>query len=118
MGLDQYANRVNEAGDRVEVAYWRKHNRLQGWMEDLYISKGGVDPFNCIDVEITKEDLNQLEEDITTRNLPSTQGFFFGNDSYLDYESDDGYRADDLAFIKAGNKVLDEGDKLFYGSWW
>ena len=44
MGLDQYANRVNEAGDRVEVAYWRKHNRLQGWMEDLYISKGGVDP--------------------------------------------------------------------------
>ena len=33
MGLDQYAFSENKDGERTEIAYWRKHNRLQGWME-------------------------------------------------------------------------------------
>ena len=26
--------------DGNELAYWRKHNRLHGWMEELWESKG------------------------------------------------------------------------------
>ena len=39
MGLDQYAYRIKE-GQGFEIAYWRKHNRLQGWMENLWVEKG------------------------------------------------------------------------------
>ena len=51
MGLDQYATarkgeaRTDDEGytyyeDSKELAYWRKHPSLQGWMEDLWIEKG------------------------------------------------------------------------------
>ena len=42
MGLDQYAYASTEikSEDREELSYWRKHNRLQGWMEALWEDKG------------------------------------------------------------------------------
>jgi len=82
MGLDQYAFRVTDSGERTEIACWRKHNRLQGWMESLYIKKGGTKEFNCVDVELEWEEIVQLATDIDNRHLPETEGFFFGSDSY------------------------------------
>ena len=38
MGLDQYA-RIRKPGE--EIMYWRKHNRLQGWMTDLWMKRTG-----------------------------------------------------------------------------
>ena len=60
MGLDQYASArkgeptTDDEGytyyeDSMELAYWRKHPNLQGWMQDLYHEKGGEDEFNCLD---------------------------------------------------------------------
>ena len=126
MGLDQYAFRVKENGERTEIAYWRKHNRLQGWMENLYIKKGGLEDFNCVDVEVGWEDIIQLQEDITNRSLPHTQGFFFGNDSYgIDPDviqlDDNGMYEDlqnDLDFINVAKVALDCNDKIVYSSWW
>jgi len=40
MGLDQFAYSVDAKGKREEIAYWRKHPNLQGWMEALWIEKG------------------------------------------------------------------------------
>ena len=47
MGLDQYAyarqagvERGEDGENNEELAYWRKHNRLHGWMEDLYRDRG------------------------------------------------------------------------------
>ena len=69
MGLDQYAYRVKANGEPFEIAYWRKHNRLQGWMENLWVEKGKpniqkhpdtgelIDEFNCVDMELTWEDI-------------------------------------------------------------
>jgi len=126
MGLDQYAYRVKEDGERTEIAYWRKHNRLQGWMENLYITKGGTEEFNCVDVEIGWEDIIRLQEDVTNRSLPNTQGFFFGNDSYgIDPDEvqpdDNGMYWDlqkDLEFIDIAKVALDCNDKVGYSSWW
>ena len=75
MGLDQYATArkgdaiTDDEGDTyyedsIELAYWRKHPNLQGWMENLYHEKGGDESFNCVDLELDLEDLDALEESL------------------------------------------------------
>jgi len=136
MGLDQTAYRVkkgfitnpvdfrtenynNETGESVvlceteEVQYWRKHPNLQGWMEDLYREKGGEDEFNCVNVQLTWEDLERLEKDIKGESLPETQGFFFGNSM-----GDEEEREYDLEFVEKALKSIEEGYDVFYTSWW
>lgn len=120
MGLDQYAiYRKHGDADKEkgkELAYWRKHNRLQGWMEKLYIEKGGKEAFNCVEVQLTAEDIGALEEAMKNHQLPETQGFFFGDDSYEDYEQ--WHKKDDQEFIKNAKKKLADGYEIFYSSWW
>jgi hypothetical protein len=122
MGLDMYAYRASQekADDTIELAYWRKHPNLHGWMEKLWKEKGrpGLDPddefemFNGIELELTWDDVDRLERDIKAGNLPSTQGFFFGNDS------DDYYREQDLEFCKNAKADLFLCQRVFYNSSW
>ena len=140
MGLDMYAYAVVQGGqndgEEESLAEWRKHNRLHGWMEELWEDKGRpfngelddnpMGDFNCVPVELTLEDLEQLEEDITEKVLPETQGFFFGGDSF-EWEDDDWnkfpegdyyYKQTDLQFVKDARKAINEGKKVYYNSWW
>lgn len=141
MGLDMYAYSANKAGAKneywdngkinnetgefvstctkpKELAYWRKHPNLHGWMERLWEEKGrpgaerDTKMFNGIEVELTWNDIVQLEEDILHDNLPGTTGFFFGDDS------DDYYREQDLEFVKQAKADLFLGLKVFYDSSW
>ena len=135
MGLDQFAYRVKrgfikkpvdfetsvyneekgeytDAVDTEEFKYWRKHPNLQGWMEELYYSKGGESEFNCVNVQLTWEDLENLEHAIKNNILPETKGFFFGNNS-----SDD-YKEEDLQFIEDALEAIEDGDDIYYSSWW
>lgn len=98
--------------DQMELAYWRKHPNLQGWMEDLWKSKGNQGEFNCVDVELTSSDLEDLENIVEQGKLPETQGFFFGSDS------DDHYKEGDLEFIREARQHLADGYKIVYTSWW
>ena len=118
MGLDQYAYSEDSNGERTEIAYWRKHNRLQGWMENLYTDKGGMEEFNTVDLELTLEDLDILESTMMNKLLPQTGGFFYGNDSYEDYESEYGYKSDDEMFINKAREELNKGNKVIYYCWW
>ena len=99
-----------------EIAYWRKHPNLHGWMEQLWNSRNGGNcdgtTFNGIELELTWEDLEILELDIIAGSLPGTSGFFFGNDS------DDHYREQDLKFIRDARAELFCGLKVFYNSSW
>ena len=106
-----------------EISYWRKHPNLHGWMEQLWIRKlaaEGKTPeegafgstFNGIEMELSAEDLDELERAITHGQLPSTTGFFFGN------EADDYYREQDLEFVKNARAELFFGLKVFYNSSW
>jgi hypothetical protein len=100
-----------------ELAYWRKHPNLHGWMERLWESKGcpGDNPenmFNGVELELTWEDLDQLEQDILSDTLPDTQGFFFGS------PSDDYYRDQDLEFVRQARADLFMGLRVFYNSSW
>ena len=95
-----------------EIAYWRKHPNLHGWMFNLWQSKGNEGDFNGDELELTWDDLDQLEQDIRNKNLPSTTGFFFGNDA------DDHYREHDLKFVREAKAEAFLGLKVFYNSSW
>lgn len=140
MGLDQYAYVAAKAGaydeyysdenydkddsdpTKVskprELAYWRKHPNLQGWMERLWLQKNSElakddrASFNCVELELAWEDLERLELDIISAGLPKTSGFFFGNDS------DEFYYNDDLEFIKNAKAEIFVGLRVFYNSSW
>ena len=85
-------------------------------MEKLYVEKGGTGEFNCVDVEITEDDLDNLERAINNMELPETGGFFFGSDSYEGYE--EYYKKDDVEFIRKAREELKEGNQVIYSSWW
>ncbi len=136
MGLDMYAYTAAKAGQQNEfyegavwdqelkesvnaavtkpreLAYWRKHANLHGWMHRLWESKGNKGDFNGDELELTWADLDELERAVTHGQLPSTSGFFFGN------ESDDYYKEQDLEFIKNARAELFLGLKVFYNSSW
>jgi hypothetical protein len=119
MGLDMYAYVADKSYDHVtesssrELAYWRKHPNLHGWMERLAKSKGlDYDTFNGVEVELTYDDILQLEEDIKNGRLPSTSGFFFGT------PSDDYYLTTDLEFVRQAKAELFVGLRVFYNSSW
>ncbi len=99
-----------------EIAYWRKHPNLHGWMEQLWKSRNGGNgnsaTFNGIELELTWEDLEILELDIMSGTLPSTSGFFFGN------EADEHYKEQDLKFVRDARAELFCGLKVFYNSSW
>ena len=108
-----------------EIAYWRKHPNLHGWMEQLWHKKRNAEgnpvvedaedlsgTFNGIELELTHEDLDELERAVTHKQLPSTSGFFFGNDA------DEHYYETDLQFIKNARADLFFGLKVFYNSSW
>jgi formylglycine-generating enzyme required for sulfatase activity len=136
MGLDMYAYVAARAGQQSdysdgaewnddtkdyvntkvnkprEIAYWRKHPNLHGWMNRLWEAKGGGGDFNGDELELTAEDLDMLEYDVVNAQLPATGGFFFGNDA------DEHYRKSDLEFIKNARAELFLGLKVFYNSSW
>ena len=136
MGLDQYAYVAARAGQQNdfyegakydketddyvnvtvtkprEIAYWRKHPNLQGWMQRLWKSRGNEGDFNGDELELTAEDLDELERAVTHGQLPSTGGFFFGNNA------DEHYRDADIEFVKNARAELFLGLKVFYNSSW
>ena len=123
MGLDQYAKKVKSDYDyetktdtivKTEIHYWRKHNALEGWMANLWRSRGMDGEFNCQVVQLTKDNLDNLENDIKEGRLPQTEGFFFGADT----SQDEDRKADDLEFIEEESKAIDEGYEVEYTSWW
>ena len=120
MGLDMYARWIDHAPDKPvdftageygELHYWRKHPNLHGWMEALYREKGGTQEFNCVNVQLTADDLDRLEAAIRGRKLPPTCGFFFG-------ESNGKEIYDDLAFVAKAREAIADGLTVYYTSWW
>jgi len=89
-------------------------------MEKLYVDKNNINSYTddyefnsgqCL--ELTLQDLQNLEYDIQNNRLPKTTGFFFG-ESYNDKETID----KDMGFIKDAREVISKGLKIHYTSWW
>lgn len=141
MGLDMYAYVAARAGQQTEfydgaewdadlkehrnpnvnkpreIAYWRKHPNLHGWMAQLWLGRENNElrdagNFNGIELELTAEDLDDLERAVKKCQLPATSGFFFGTDA------DHHYYKDDLKFIQLARAEMFLGLKVFYNSSW
>lgn len=135
MGLDMYMystdkhleqfeveNRERKEGEEEneeEIGYWRKHNRLHGWFEQKWLNRhNDVDTdFNCVRYYVSRDELAELEKDVRGDKLPSTQGFFFGEDSYS-YEEHEEQKKEDLEIIDKAKKELEAGRFVYYSSWW
>lgn len=109
--------------DEHWIMDWRKHPNLEGWMRDKWREKGcpvldhdakhyeeGV--FNCIDLELDKEDILELKEAVENVELPETGGFFFGDDS------SEHYKENDDQFIQEALGYLEKGYTIVYCSSW
>ena len=143
MGLDMYAYarppRKRNSDNDVGICDWRKHNRLQGWMENLWENKGRPNwkpsedendfsgDFNSVELQLTRADLYDLKDDILEMNLPESDGFFWGSDSYTwdnegkgteEIQDDYYYKEHDLDFIEEAHKMLDKGYRVFYSCWY
>lgn len=142
MGLDMYAYVANRKGQRdefyeqdgleynsktgewevpdggiskpVEIAYWRKHPSLHGWMEQLWQKRNPDDTssFNGIELELTWQDIDDLEQAVRHGQLPFTEGFFFGK------PADNVYYEEDLKFCNDAKAEIFLGLKVFYNSSW
>jgi hypothetical protein len=98
----------------VELAYWRKHPSLHGWMEQLWQKRNPDDmsSFNGIELELTWQDVDDLEQAVRHGQLPFTEGFFFGK------PADNVYYEEDLKFCVNAKAELFLGLKVFYYSSW
>ena len=139
MGLDQtaYARppRKRNSDDDMQLMEWRKHNRLQGWMQQLWEDKGcpnaqtegdEMGDFNCVELQLTAQDIDNLEYSINNFELPEANGFFWGSDSYFWNNEDDEpfpeneywYKSNDLMFIESARKALDNKHRIYYSCWY
>jgi hypothetical protein len=109
MGLDMWLHKTRNnlskpvdfqsevsASSTEEIFYWRKNYEIHGWMERLYYKKGGIaESFNCDPVELTLDEINELEKVLSVNNNPN-----------------------DAKFIEKAKSAIAEGYRVFYDSWW
>lgn len=110
--------RIEEIKSETEIGYWRKHADLHGYMEDLYIERGGTEEFNCVKLPLSKEDcediINFARERLETNEdkVEHTTGFFFGQTQKEDWEETI------KIFENALNTVNFDTEEIYYDSWW
>ena len=134
MGLDQYGmigvktekRTDTDTGKEYTVKmadqefYWRKHARLQKFMEKLWVKKTGrpAVELNCEDMVLTEADIDHLEKAMFrgyAENI-SNDGFFYGDQ--FQEESVKEYEAYDCEFIIAARQAMAEGTQVVYHCWW
>jgi len=146
MGLDQYAYAASERGERRhqradlfgiaevkgrrkalgeflyklskshKLAYWRKHQKLQDWMDNLWREKGEPYPeesndprwgstFNGVELELEWNDIQRLEDDIKNGGNAFSSSYF--------------HREDDLKFcLDAKEQLFLYRKRVFYYPSW
>lgn len=119
MGLDMYLfSRLPGSEDRTEVAYWRKHPDLHGFIERTFYR--GQEEFNCVEQPLTEQDIDRIQAAVRARELPLTSGFFFGN-SYFEDDTEEErqrYDAEDIEKLEKGKDAIRRGLEVFYYAWY
>ena len=122
MGLDQYAYVEEPGSPKERFAYWRKHTELDNWMRELYHSRGHTEEFNCIDLELFKEDLDNFERDVLyTRQSIDNNVLYNGhnpNQKDLHYLSMAFKYEEDYMFLMKSRMYLNKGYRVYYANWY
>ncbi len=122
MGLDQYAyERTDDTGEEGSTAkfVWRKHARLQEFMETLFEEKTGGDPsdLNCGELQLAADDIDQLEAKVKGEGLPESPGGFFFGHQFQDEQAAH-YKDQDLAFCSWAKEAMAGGATVCFSCWW
>jgi hypothetical protein len=99
----------NEANNRKEdgfqiadlnlrLGYWRKHPNLHGYIVKTFAD--GKD--ECQEIGLMRDDILKIVQAVKDRNLPHTEGFFFGKSYGTDEEA-----AEDIAIFERAIAWLD-----------
>lgn len=117
MGLDQYA--FSEHRSQKPEFVWRKHAKLQTFMEALFEERTGAPAINLNQAkfELTAPDIETLEELVTSGRLPKSPGGFFFGHQFQD-ESAAEYKSQDLEFCEWAKVLFETRQKVFYSCWW
>jgi len=126
MGLDQYADGLSKE------FYWRKHARLQEFMSREHTKQNPKEKRNDSDLEhlgfnsdsknpnviITNDLLDRLEEAIKNGYFDFfvSDGFFWGQQ--FQEESAKQYKIQDMRFLRAARKALEDGRVIKYNCSW
>lgn len=107
MGLDMYFY-CSDAGNslREEIAYFRKHSDLHGWLEDLWKEKGNEGPCNCEELPLTEEDLRRMRDFAELPVHPKRTGFFWGESRDEQWEATRKLVKELLSAVKDGKQVI------------
>jgi len=147
MGLDQYAGVMQEKKSEYfkneDGSYdtwqsagpfeWRKHARLQEFMNTLYMEKNNTEhkwenreqegkvysyPISWNQIELVEDDINKLEEAINNgySRYFCDGGFFWGHE--FQEESAKEYKTQDEEFVKFAKIELGKGNKIYYECSW
>lgn len=113
MGLDHYAYiKTAESGDEGETPkfVWRKHSKLQTFMEALYEDCTGLSAsdLNCGELALESDDLDALEKAVTDSALPRCEGGFFYCHQFQDEQATE-CRDCDLEFCAWARAELGPG---------
>ena len=95
MGLDMYLTgeryfhsrddtKQPLVGERYRLGYWRKHPNLHGYIVQTFAK--GVD--ECQEIPLSRDFLRKILSAITSEQLPSTSGFFFGESNGTEKQQD------------------------------
>lgn len=142
MGLDQYAytraareekTAFLEKAEREGIAdayrqaeekwpdafYWRKHAKLQAYMEDKFSAMTGLSAaeLNCEELELTLELVTDLESHLKNGGLPESPGGFFYGHQFQD-DSARKYLEQDLKFCEWARWQIEAGEVPVYSCWW
>lgn len=116
---DEVKDILIDLGGSYEIAYWRKHSDLNGYMEDLYYERGGKGEFNCVPLYLSKEDIENIIRDHKRHldpedefTIDEARGFFWGETCNEQWENS----------LKDFERILDETDwdnsTIYYSCWW
>ncbi|MDJ0820312.1 MAG: hypothetical protein QNJ09_00710 [Paracoccaceae bacterium] len=122
MGLDQYAYiNTSESGEEGETPkfVWRKHSKLQTFVETLYENRTGLtaSELNCGELRLEASDIESLERAVKGSALPHCEGGFFYGHQFQDEQAAE-YRDYDLEFCAWARAELEQGSTVFYSCWW
>ena len=150
MGLDQYAGTMREQSyeynrpdgtthiekwQQAGPFEWRKHARLQEFMNTLYMERNKLTNkweqskpdsdgnvwYNTISwnsIELKEEDIDRLEEAIKNgySNYFCNGGFYWGHE--FQEESAKDYKEKDLEFVEFAREALADGETVIYECSW
>ena len=149
MGLDQYAGTMREVSheynrpdgekhiERWQQAgpfEWRKHARLQEFMNTLYMERNKLEskweqdkindgeyvwnPISWNQIELLEDDIDKLEEAINNgySRYFCDGGFFWGHEFQEEAAKD--YKEKDLEFVAFAREALADGDTVVYECSW